>query len=54
MPLKFDAVIDGKKLQDSIARGVREYNRKFASKETLKLKIDEKGFRPNHWGYQYV
>ena len=45
MPLKFDAVIDGKKLQDSIARGVREYNRKFASKETLKLKIDEKGFR---------
>ena len=45
MPLKFDAVIDGKKLQDSIARGVREYNRKFASKETLNLKINEKGFR---------
>lgn len=45
MSMKLDAIIDNKTLQASIQRGVREYNRKFASKETLKLKIDDKGFR---------
>jgi TP901 family phage tail tape measure protein len=45
MSMKLDAIIDSKTLQASIQRGVREYNRKFASKETLKLKIDDKGFR---------
>jgi len=45
MSFKLDAIIDSKTLEKSIEKGVRAWNRKRAGSSTLKLKIDEKGFR---------
>jgi TP901 family phage tail tape measure protein len=46
MSIKIDAAINEKAFLDSVNKGVRAYNRKFGkSGGTLKLKIDEKGFR---------
>lgn len=45
MSLKLDAIIDSKTLEKSIEKGVQAWNRKRAGSSTLKLKIDEKGFR---------
>jgi TP901 family phage tail tape measure protein len=43
--IKLDAIMDAKTFQASVDKGVRAWNRKNAGKSTLKLKIDEKGFR---------
>ena len=43
--IKLDAIMDAKTFQASVDRGVKAWNRKNAGKSTLKLKIDEKGFR---------
>ena len=45
MSLRLDAIIDSKTLEKSIDKGVQAWNRKRAGSSTLKLKIDEKGFR---------
>ena len=43
--IKLDAIINDKKLLDSIQKGVNQFNRSRAGKSKLNLKINEKGFR---------
>ena len=43
--IKLDAIINDKKLLDSIQKGVNQFNRSKAGKTKLNLKINEKGFR---------
>ena len=43
--IKLDAIINDKKLLDSIQKGVDQYNKSRSGKSKLDLKINEKGFR---------